>query len=141
MALPSNSRVQHNRKLVIAGSSITTAKLRGMKSLKAGTKVQDEIEAEIVSSGYLEGAPFDFVGVVIRYGFKFDQEVKFLGLDKKTLCYEGAIEVDVQEMLESDFDELVLLFRKAVLIALIAIGKKFDLQTVHLEHLLGQLVE
>ena len=131
-----NSRVQHNRKIVIGGSSLTDANLRGVKTLRALTQVQDNVEREIISSGYLEGAPFDFLGVTIRYGLKNEDRVVLFGLHEKTLCYEGAVEVDVRDMLDASYEELLLIFTYATLRVVLAIGEKFSLQTAELSKLL-----
>ncbi|MEP1422292.1 MAG: Imm39 family immunity protein [Erythrobacter sp.] len=124
-----NSRVPHNRKIVIGGTSLTDANLKGVKSLKALTQVQDKIEKAIIASGYLEGAPFDFVGVTIRYGLTNDDRVALFGLHEKTLCYEGAVEVDVNGMLAASYEDLISMLTNAALRVVIAIGENFSLPT------------
>lgn len=123
----------------MGGSSLTMARLRGNKDMRAAGAVREEIEQEMISSSYLDNAPFDFIGLTIRYGLKYDEKPHFLGLDQKTLCCEYAIEVDVNDMLETDYDGLVAIFRKAALIALVYAGKKYDLKTDRLEEMLNDI--
>lgn len=127
----------HNRKLVLSGVSLTQARLRGIKSIQAGTQARDELEQEMIESDYLDGAPFKWVGLIVRYGLKDDDEPEYARIDQKDGELPLAIEIDTHRLLDaSSFDELVQIFREATLIALVHAGKKYGLRTDRLEALL-----
>lgn len=126
----------HNRKLVLGGSSITQVRLEHVPDFEAASIVRDEIEKEMVDSGYLENAPFIWVGVVIRYGLKYETEPHFNGIDKRHGDLDLAIEIDTHDLLDSDLGKVVAIFRRATLIALVCAGEKYRLKVDRLKFLL-----
>ncbi len=114
-------------------------RLRGLKDLEVATKVQGDVEKEMIQSGYLEGAPFDFVSLMIRYGLKYDTEPEIQKISKRYCDLPLAIEVDVRDMLGANHDQLYRMFRKATLIALIAGGQEYSLKIDRLVELLREI--
>jgi hypothetical protein len=57
----------HNRKLVISGIALTKARNKPY-SLEVMQEVGEEIETVIISTGYLDNAPFKWIGLSLRYG-------------------------------------------------------------------------
>ena len=126
----------HDRKLVLGGSSITLEQLEGVPTFQAAPIVRDELEREMIESGYLEGAPFRWVGVVIRYGLKYEAQPHINGIDKTHGDLDLAIEIDTHDLLDADLDGVVAMFRKATLTALVGAGEKYGLKVERMRKLL-----
>lgn len=100
-------------------------------------QVRDDLEREIIASGYLEGAPFTWVGLIIREGL----------VDGIVPCYERinakhgdlpvAIEIDTHQLIGSSLSQAVAVYRRAALIALIHAGEKYSLEIERLRQLLN----
>ena len=130
----------HDRKLVLGGISLTQARLRGVRDLEALTFVRDELEREMIESAYLDGAPFKWVGIIIRYGLKDDQAPEFARINRKHGDLPLAIEIDTHKLLNASYEQLVLIFRKATLIALVNAGEKYGLKSGRMKLLLTSMV-
>lgn len=122
----------HNRKLGLIGISLTKARLN-KKSGKAADAVRDEIEKIIIDSNYLADAPFSWVTIAIRYGLKNDEKPRYQTVNKKYGDLPLSIEVDTHELIDASLEELMLIFKRAVLKSLIHAGKKFERPTNELE--------
>jgi len=122
----------HNRKLGLCGVSLTKARLH-RENERATNQVRDEIEFIIVDSGFIEGAPFSWVTIAIRYGLKNEQEPHYQRVNKKYGDLPLAIEVDTHDMLSASFDTLLQVYRRAVLLALIHAGNKYQRPVDQLE--------
>jgi len=123
---------KHSRKLGLIGVSLTKAK-PPRYSLDVAPEIQDEIESLIVSSGYLTGAPFEWVTVSLRYGLKNENKPHYQRISKKYGDLPLAIELDMHELINADRDQLKRLFTLATLKALIHAGKKYKLPIASLE--------
>lgn len=128
----------HNRKLVLGGSSLTLASLDEVPDFQAAKIVRDDLEREMIQSDYLEGAPFKWVGVVIRYGLKYENKPHYNGIDKKRGDLDLAIEVDTHDLLDADLNGLTAIFRKATLIALVDAGERYGLKVDRMKELLAE---
>ena len=129
----------HNRKLVMGGSALTNARLRGNKTMLAANIVRDEIEKEMIESGYLDHLNFTLVSLMIRYGLKYDIAPEY---SKSTHGHNDlalAIEVDTHDMLEANQEQMNTIFRKAALRALVHAGDKYGLKNDRLKMLLADL--
>jgi predicted Zn-dependent protease with MMP-like domain len=127
----------HNRKLAISGVSLTEAPLKRFKPWTITPVVRDELEDEMIRSGYLDGAPFQWVGLILRYGLVDESEPHYERINAKHGDLPLAIEIDTHRLLDASGDELVRIFRKATLISLVHAGKKYGLKTDRLEALLA----
>lgn len=128
----------HNRKLVLGGSSLTAARLEDVPTFQAAPIVRDDLEKEMIVSGYLEDAPFKWVGVVIRYGLKYEDKPHYNGIDKRRGDLDLAIEIDTHDLLDANLEEVVSIFRKATLTALVDAGDKYGLKVERMKELLAK---
>ncbi|UNU42291.1 hypothetical protein EAO27_05895 [Sphingopyxis sp. YF1] len=128
----------HDRKLVLGGVSLTLAKIRpASANSAAASRVRDDLEREMVASGYLEGAPFKWVSLIVRYGLVDEPEPSYGAINQKHGDLPLAIEVDVQNLLGVSEDDMALVYRRATLAALIHAGEKYGLKTDALRALLS----
>lgn len=128
----------HDRKLVLGGASLTLAKIRPARANgAAANRVRDDLEREMIASGYLEGAPFKWVSLIIRYGLVDKPEPSYGEINQKHGDLPLAIEVDVHSLLGASEDEMALVYRKATLTALIHAGEKYGLKNDALRALLS----
>ena len=128
----------HNRKLGLIGVALTKQR-NNRHSAKALMEVRDEIEEVLIESRYLQDAPFSWVTVAVRYGLKNDDKPSYQAVNKKFGDLPLAIEIDTHEMISASKDELMLIFERAILKALIHAGRKFQRQTGSLEKMLDSL--
>lgn len=124
----------HDRKIGLCGVSLTKARLN-RHNPSAMKSVQDEIESVIIDSGYLADAPFSWVTIAIRFGLKDESIPHYKKVDTKYGDLPLSIEVDTHRLLKASLEQLIYIYRLAVLEALIHAGKKFNLPTVQLEGL------
>ena len=126
----------HNRKLVLSGVALTKARIPAKQNAAAANHVRDELEREMVESGFLEKAPFKWVGLIIRYGLTDENEPHYDKIDQKHGDLPLAIEIDTHRLLEASEDEMAAVYRKATLTALVHAGEKYQLPVDHLRSLL-----
>ena len=122
----------HSRKIGLIGASLTEAK-PPRYSLDVASEIQDEIESLMVSSDYLQNAPFDWVTISLRFGSKNEDKPHYQGISKKYGDLPASIELDTHELIEADRNERKRLFTLATLKALIDAGQKYELPTAALE--------
>jgi hypothetical protein len=122
--MKSLAKPPHNGKLGLIGVSLTMARVPRY-DLEAFKAVEEEIEPILEEIGYLEGAPFSWVTLAIRYGLKNEEKPHYMAVNKKYGDLPLAIEVDVHEMLGASLDELQRIFRSAALRALIHAGERY----------------
>jgi hypothetical protein len=115
----------HSRKLGLSAVSLTK-KRTNRYDIEALTTVRDRIEKAMVASDFLEGAPFSWVTVIVRYGLKNDDKPSYQAINKKYGDLPLAIEVDTHELIDASLEDLKLIIGRAVLKALIHAGEKFD---------------
>ena len=132
--------MSHNRKLVLSGVSLTKARPN-----KCGIEVmgetRDEFEKLFSTSGYLDNAPFTWVGLTLRYGIKHENIPHYQRIDKKDGELPLAIELDTRELISADRAELKRQFVLATLKALIHAGKKFQRPVKALEEMLNSFTK
>ncbi|NIJ36978.1 hypothetical protein FHR22_001662 [Sphingopyxis panaciterrae] len=128
----------HNRKLVIGGVALTMAKIPAKQNGAAATRVRDELEKEMIQSGYLENAPFGWVGLLVRYGLVDETEPHYEKINHKHGDLPLAIEVDTHRLLNASEDEMAAVYRKAALIALVHAGEKYALKYGRMQELLAE---
>ena len=127
----------HNRKLALSAVALTKAKIRG--DIPVATEVRDELEQLLIRSSYLEGAPFRWVGVMLRYGLKNEDKPEYDKIDEKDGELPLAIEIDTNELIGADRERLKCVFTAATLRALIDAGHKYGLSTSVLEEKMRSL--
>ncbi|HZF41805.1 MAG TPA: Imm39 family immunity protein [Sphingomonadaceae bacterium] len=129
----------HNRKLVLSGVALTKARIPPRQNAAAANRVRDELEREIVEARFLEGAPFKWVGLIIRYGLVDETEPHYDRINHEHGDLPLAIEIDTHRLLDVSEDEMASVYRRATLTALIHAGKKFELPVHRLQGLLEAL--
>jgi hypothetical protein len=127
----------HNRKLVLSGVALTKARIPPKPNAAAANRARDELEREIVESRYLETAPFQWVGLIIRYGLKDEAQPHYESINAKHGDLPLAIEIDVHHLLGVSEDEMAAVYRKAALKALIHAGERYQLPIDRLKALLA----
>jgi hypothetical protein len=81
----------------------------------------------MVSTGYLDNAPFKWVGLIFRYGLKNEDEPHYLRINKKHGDLPVAIELDTHELQHASRDELKGIFTIATLKVLVHVAEKYAL--------------
>ena len=122
----------HNRKLVLSAVSLTQARIRNV--IPVAAEVRDELERLVIKSGYLNNAPFTWVGLILRFGLINGEKPEYDKIDKKDGELPLAIEIDTNELLGADKQKLKQIFTEATLKALIDAGHKYKLQISALEN-------
>jgi len=102
------------------------------------TRVRDELENEVIQSGYLENAPFGWVGLIIRYGLIDQTEPRYQRINRKHGDLPLAIEIDTHRLLNASEDEIAAVYRKATLTALVHAGARYGLRTDRMKELLAE---
>ena len=126
----------HNRKLGLIGISLTKARLN-KNSGPALDAVREELEAVIIESEFLNGAPFSWVTLSIRYGIKSEEMPHFQPINRKFGDLPLAIEIETEQMQGKDVDDLKTLFRGTVLRALVAAGSRYNRPDAKLRSMLA----
>ena len=129
----------HNRKLVLSGVALTKAKIPARQNAAAANRVRDELEREIIESGFLEHAPFKWVGLVIRYGLVDETEPHYDKIDPGHGDLPIAIEIDSRRLLKASEEEMTVIYRKATLTALVHVGERYLLPVHRLRALLDAI--
>jgi hypothetical protein len=113
----------HNRKLGLTGVALTKAR-NPKGDVTALSSVRDELERVMIEAGYLEGAPFSWVTISIRFGIKTEAEPHYQPINKKYGDLPLAIEVETSKMQNADEQELRAIFKAAALKALISAAQR-----------------
>lgn len=129
----------HNRKLGLCGVSLTTARCN-QHDLPVMSEIQNEVEALMISSGFLQEAPFKWVTLALRYGLKYEDEPHYMRVNKKYGDLPLGIELDTHDLRDADRDKLKRIFTLATLRSLIHAGKKYNLPTAALEQRRDELL-
>lgn len=122
----------HNRKLVLGGVSLTTTRVNRLM-FKVVDDVRNEVEDIMIKSGYLEHAPFLWIGLIFRYGLKDDAAPRYNSIDPKDGELPISIEVDVEKLQCPDPLDLHRTVKRTVLRAVIHVGMKYRLPIQLLE--------
>ena len=130
----------HERKLGLGGVALTLRRV-SRHTGQALNEAGDEYERLVVESGYLEGAPFSWVSLIIHYGLKYDEVPTYQKINKRYGDLPLSIEVDTHDLIDASLHQAKLIFGKAILRALIHAGEKYERPTGRLEEALESLLE
>ncbi|MBP6865885.1 MAG: immunity protein 39 [Candidatus Didemnitutus sp.] len=115
----------HTRKLGLLGVALVKARLP--KTVSAALDaVRDEVEAVMISSGFLTGAPFAWVTIAVRYGLKNEEAPHFGRVNRKFGDLPLSIEVDTHQLQHADLSQARTVVRQAVVRALLAAAARYD---------------
>lgn len=129
----------HNRKLVIGSVAMTRAKLKRKLAGPAMDRVRDDLERIIIESGFLDSAPFQWIGLVIREGLQDENEPTYERINKRYGDLPVAIEIDVHQLLDASSEKMECVYRRASLRALIGTGMKYELPAQQFIGLLSEI--
>jgi hypothetical protein len=105
----------------------------GKEIFPAANEVRDQVERWVLEDGYLDGAPFSWVGLIVREGLKDDTEPEIGRIDKKYGDLELAIEIDTHRLLGQTKERMSEVLRQASLRALVAAGRRYQRPMKRLE--------
>ncbi len=128
----------HDRKLGLLEVSLTKQRLKPLWGT-ALDWVRDDIEKIIIHSNFLDGAPFSWVTIAIRYGLKDDEKPDYQSINKKFGDLPLSIEIDTNKLIDASINELKLIFERTVLVALIDAGQRFERPVIALKEKLDSL--
>lgn len=117
----------HNRKYVPSSVDLVRCRIRNSHKVVD----QNGIEKLIIDSGFLDNAPFKWVGVLYLNGFKNDLNFKKQKIDKKDGELSFEIELKAELLEWADWENLNLLrdiYKISVLDSLIYAGEKYNLK-------------
>ncbi|WP_082463938.1 Imm39 family immunity protein [Sphingomonas sp. Leaf17] len=126
----------HNRKLVLGSVALTKARLPAKAHAAALNKIRDDLEREIIESGYLAGSPFTWIGLIIREGLVDEIKPHLREIDEKDGELPAAIEINTHTLIGASQDRIEVVYRKAALVSLIHIAARFELDANRFESLL-----
>jgi hypothetical protein len=127
---------KHNRKLVLGAVALVPGRVR--HSASAATEVRDEVEAMMVQHGFLTGAPFEWIGLILRYGHYNAEAPELESINVKDGDLPVSIELDMHELQGVSKEQVRRQFREATLKAIVEVGKKYGLSTAPFEDALLQ---
>lgn len=94
-------------------------------------EVRDEVERVMLDSAFLQVAPFQWIGLIFRYGTETKLVPEYGKIDKKDGELPITVELEMEKLRRIDrpkhHDELKRTFMLATLDALIDVGKKYGL--------------
>jgi len=114
---------------------LVKARIPARGNAVAASTARDEIESELISSGYLEGAPFRWVGLTIRYGLKDEAEPHYEAICRDDGELPLAIEIDTNRLLHRSAEQMASVYRDVALTALIHAGQRYGLNVDRLAEL------
>ena len=93
----------------------------------------------MIEDGFIEGAPFSWVGIIIREGLKNDPAPASQRIDKTDGELPLTIEIDVHRLIEKTKQEMQTVYEETLLRCLQWTGRKFDRPMAKLEMELARL--
>ncbi|MGF1751950.1 Imm39 family immunity protein [Vibrio cionasavignyae] len=130
----------HNKKLVLGGVSLTKERPNRF-AMQVMTEIRDELELLIINSGFLIGAPFIWIGLILRYGLVSADKPMYQKINEKHGDLPVSIELDTNELSSATKSELKRIMKKATLVALIDIANKYELKAEEFKKSLIELEE
>lgn len=113
-----------DRKLLVGAVSLVQGEVPD--DISAGTQARDEV-TELLGPEYFEGAPFQQIGVIIRYGEHTNLGLEYVRLQAKQSYLDISVRVEMALLQRAaDSGDLVALFRQALIEALIAVAWKYE---------------
>lgn len=101
-------------------------------------EIMDELEQVMISTDYLETAPFKWVGLILRFGLKNEDTPHYQRINEKYGDLPVAIELDTHELQHASREKLKQLYMIATLKTLIDIGKKYNLPCEKFDEMLTE---
>jgi hypothetical protein len=118
-------RPEHGRLLGLVGVSLTKARIP-KESIEALSQARDELEEVMRLTGYLDGAPFSWVTIALRYGLNDAPQPNFQGINKKYGDLPLSIELDISPLQGAPIENYRGAYLRAAAKALVKAGEKYD---------------
>lgn len=133
-----NTLRKHNRKLGLLGADMVVVRFK-VDRIRLMQEVRDEVERWIIESGYLDGAPFEWITLSLRFGLKDAEEPSYERVNEKYGDLPMSIELDARNLQSADEEQAKLAFLAATLKALIHAAQKFGLNIDQMSRKLSAL--
>ena len=127
----------HDKRYVSGSVALTGARLP-RTTMAMGQKSDNEIEALLISSGFLEHAPFWWIGLMYREGLKNDPVPEIRRINRAIGKLPIAFELDVHLLYRQDDETIYRVYCASALWALVHVGRKYNLPTEALEARLAE---
>lgn len=122
----------HRKRLGLSGVALTKVRNNRLETHALAT-ARNNVDALMDESGYLAGAPFSWVTIVIRYGLVNSEVPVYQPIGKRYGDLPLSIEVESLQLVRADLPALVRIFERAVLLALVHAGKRHSRPTSSFE--------
>lgn len=123
--------------LLIGAVDLVRARVRD--DGKAIVSLSEELGELMKAEGLLDGAPFETVHLIIRYGTRTAERPEIGRIIKKYSELTVAIEVAMEEVHRAPYDQLFPALRRATLKALIGVAEKYRLPADRWRELLAEI--
>ena len=100
-------------------------------------EVNEQLESEMLAVDFLKGAPFKWIGLILRFGLVNEDIPHYQRINKKYGDLPVAIELDTHELRNASRDELKEKFLVATLKTLVDIARKYKLPGESFERMLA----
>ena len=115
----------HRRKLGLSAVALTKA--RNPKNLvEILTGVRNELEEQMEAAGFLAGAPFSWITVIVRLGLKYSSQPVYGKINRKHGDLPVSIEIDTADVLDVSDDEIREVLRVSIRRTLDDVGLRYD---------------
>jgi len=128
---------KHGRQLVVGAVALVPGRVRF--SIETMTEVRELVEATMIQSCFLSGAPFSWIGLILRYGEHEQESPEYETIDPENGELPVAIELDMTKLRYASQGEVRSQFLQATLRSVIDIGKKFNLPIDEFEKMLQEI--
>lgn len=112
-----------DRKLFVGAVALVAGEVP--RDIEAGSYAQDQVEG-MLGSEYFEGAAFQRVSVILRYGNHTNVGLEYEHLNREQGCLDISVRVDMKALQQLEHDGLVAVFRQALIEALIAVAQRYS---------------
>lgn len=114
-------------KVVLGGVGLIKGDIR--EAGRAMIAITEEINPFLVSDGFLDGAPFELLNGIIRFGTKRMSSPEIRPIDKKHRELPFAVEVEMAPLKRASVETVKAAFLEVLIPALFEIASKYNLPT------------
>ncbi|EKZ97724.1 hypothetical protein D769_18758 [Cupriavidus sp. HMR-1] len=123
--------MQTERALLVGAVSLVKHRFRGEGQMVLA--VRDEIDAAMKQNGFLTGAPFKTVSVIIRYADQDNMRTEIGRINQRNGIIPVAVQVNITRLSAMGAVELQQAFRKLLIEVLCDVAANFDLPYAFLD--------
>ena len=113
------------RNLVVGAVSLVKCRIKN--DGQAALAARNEIEPALEAHGYLKGAPFRTVSLIVRYGERDNLNPEIGEVDGRRSMLPVAVELSARRLEKLDVEALTEEFRTAMIEVLCDVAANFDL--------------